>query len=666
MALAANLLELALLPRSARAEDTAGPDPNQEEEFGATARVEAPPREVSKRTLEAKELSAAPGTFGDALRAIEILPGVASPPAGQSQPLIRGSNFQDSQVFFDGAPVPILYHLGNFRSFVNSRLLERIDFYPGNFSTRYGRVSGGVIEVRARDPRADKWGGVVDVSLLDSSALVEGPIGPGASMAFAARRSNVDLVFKSIAGSANFDTVAAPVYYDYQYIAALRPSDRDRVRVMMYGSRDRFELILAKPDQDDPLLRGDFNLSTQFHRIQTSWHRDLAAGVAQDIEIDAGTGTFDLVLGQGIQQKISNFNLGGRAEWSFALSSRLRASAGVDLKNEFFRGSYAGVQPIDSDGAVESPLGTQRRVSSPANLSAPQPAIYAELGVRPWDALLVTPGVRVDWFANFGRVAVDPRISARFEISPVLSLKGGVGSFSQPPEVWQVAEGFGNPELRPFRAIQTSLGFDHRVSELVTASLEGFYKQLGDRVVDTVGGVAPRYENDGVGRIYGGELLLRVAPQSPISGLISYTVSRSERNDHSQGYRLFAYDQTHLLAASIGVPLGRGWELGGTFRLSSGRPLTRIVGRTYDATSDLYIPRSGPLYAERSPVYHRLDVRLEKKWTFNAFSLATYLDVQNAYNKQSIEGYLYNYDYTKSETVKGLPVLPSLGVRAEL
>ena len=195
-----------LLPQGASRCDAAPAKRDQEEEFGATARVEAPPREVTKRTLEAKELTAAPGTFGDALRAIEVLPGVAMPPTGQSQPLIRGSNFQDSQVFFDGAPVPILYHFGNFRSFVNSRLLERIEFYPGNFSTRYGRVSGGVIEVRPRDPRQDRWGGVVDVSLLDSSALVEGPIGPRASMAFAARRSNVDLVFKSIAGSGDFDT----------------------------------------------------------------------------------------------------------------------------------------------------------------------------------------------------------------------------------------------------------------------------------------------------------------------------------------------------------------------------------------------------------------------------------------------------------------------------
>ncbi|HKQ71076.1 MAG TPA: TonB-dependent receptor [Polyangiaceae bacterium] len=668
--LAAVVSGTSLVARRAFAEtttkaETTAEDPDLEEEFGATARVEAPPREVTKRTLEAKELTRVPGTFGDALRAVEVLPGVTLPPNAQ-QPLIRGSNFQDSQVFFDGAPVPILYHFGNFKSFVNSRLLERVDFYPGNFSTRYGRATGGVIEVRPRDPRQDRWGGVVDVSLLDSSAIVEGPVGSRASMGMAARRSNIDLVFKSLAGSADFNTVAAPLYYDYQYIASIRPTDRDRVRVMMYGSSDRVELVFAKPADDDPAIRGQFAIGTQFHRIQSSWRRQLSGAASQDIQITAGSSKFDVVLGPNSQQRIGVIDIGGRAEWTFALSSRVRAVAGLDVKNEFYRGTYTGPQPTDGEGTLETKFGTQRTVSAVAHLTVAQPAAYVELGVRPFDALLVTPGVRVDWFSNLGRVAVDPRLSARYEVSRRLAFKAGVGSFSQPPEPWQAAASFSNPNLAPMRAIQTSAGFDYRFTDTISVGVEGFYKRLEDRVVDTVGGAHPRYVNDGAGRVWGAELLARVAPRDRVSGLVSYTISRSERSDHGGAYRLFAYDQTHVVAASCGVALGRGWELGGTFRLMSGRPLTAIAGRTYDATSDLYIPRSGPLYAERSPVFHRLDVRLEKKWTFSSFSLATYLDVQNVYNQQSVEGRRYNYDYTKSEVVAGLPVLPSLGLRGEL
>jgi hypothetical protein len=47
-------------------------------------------------------------------------------------------------------------------------------------------------------------------------------------------------------------------------------------------------------------------------------------------------------------------------------------------------------------------------------------------------------------------------------------------------------------------------------------------------------------------------------------------------------------------------------------------------------------------------------------------SIAAYLDVQNAYNRQSEEGRTYNYNFTQSGVVPGLPIIPSLGVRGEI
>ena len=62
----------------------------------------------------------------------------------------------------------------------------------------------------------------------------------------------------------------------------------------------------------------------------------------------------------------------------------------------------------------------------------------------------------------------------------------------------------------------------------------------------------------------------------------------------------------------------------------------------------------------------RLDVRLEKTWHPKSASIAAYLDVQNAYNRQSEEGRTYNYNFTQSGVVPGLPIIPSLGVRGEI
>ncbi len=65
------------------------------------------------------------------------------------------------------------------------------------------------------------------------------------------------------------------------------------------------------------------------------------------------------------------------------------------------------------------------------------------------------------------------------------------------------------------------------------------------------------------------------------------------------------------------------------------------------------------------PLYHTLDVRVDKRWRFKTWQLSAYLDIQNVYNSGNAEGVAYNYNYTQRQYVSGVPVLPSLGLRAD-
>jgi hypothetical protein len=38
----------------------------------------------------------------------------------------------------------------------------------------------------------------------------------------------------------------------------------------------------------------------------------------------------------------------------------------------------------------------------------------------------------------------------------------------------------------------------------------------------------------------------------------------------------------------------------------------------------------------RYPAYHRLDLRLEKRFAFKKWSLDAYIDVQNLYNRKNV------------------------------
>ena len=90
-----------------------------------------------------------------------------------------------------------------------------------------------------------------------------------------------------------------------------------------------------------------------------------------------------------------------------------------------------------------------------------------------------------------------------------------------------------------------------------------------------------------------------------------------------------------------------------------------MIGASEDLVTGLFSPIFGETNSIRNPTFHRLDVRVEKQWIFSNWKLALFLDVQNAYNQTNPEARLYNYDYTLSGTVNGLPIIPGLGIRGE-
>ncbi len=637
--------------------------------FGATASIAAPPREVTKRTLGVEELTNAAGTRGDALRVIELLPGVARPPNLQGFLLIRGSGPDDSQVVFEGGPVDRLYHFGGLTSFTNARLLDHIDLYPGNFSARYGRKVGGIVDVGVRDPKRDAIHSVVDVNLIDASVLVEGPLGDRGAFALAARRSYVDVWFRDVIPEDALGVTAAPVYYDYQAIYSYHADNGAKLRVMLFGSGDGFKLTLPEPADGDPSVQGSFRQSSSFHRLQATWRQALSPRV--DEEITAGIGTLSIGNGIGAYAlDVSGYDAFARAEWRVQLGDAVKLVTGFDgyaLTGDL---NYFGPKILAEDGDprdTSGPLTGLPLGAFDGRFTTLRPAVYVEALVQAGDRLLLVPGVRADYFSEDHGRSIDPRFSARLRVAAQTTLKGGVGLFSQPPQYGETVAGIGNPKLGLTHAQHYGLGVEQGFGARGSLGLDTFYKRLSDVEVNGTDANGQTIQvNGGIGRIYGLEVLAKLNPTKRGYAFVSYTLSRSERNDHGQGWRLFDYDQTHILTVAGGARLPRSWEVGATFRLVSGNPSTPVTGAIYDANRDYYSPVYGATNSARDPLFHQLNVRVEKTWKLHAWQVAAYLDVQNVYNHRSQEGLQYSYDYTRSAPVAGLPILPSLGVRGEL
>ena len=642
--------------------------PPEPEEFSAIATVEAPPREATRRSVSGEVLTEVPGTRGDALRAIEILPGVGRTSIGSGDPIVRGSAQDESQTYLNGVPVPFLFHFGGLTSFFSSRFIERVDLYPGNFSTRYGRVSGGVVEVRSRDPKSDRFHAGLDLSLIDSSAFVSSPVGAKGSVALAARRSNIDLIFSKVVPKDTYSVVAAPVYYDYQALGTYRFNAHHTLRVLGYGSRDSLKLLFSKPNDEDPSLSGNISGSLAFHRVQLELDSKLDDSTRQNLSVTVGRLDAAQHFGD-LEQVVSGTELHGRNEWRIELLPELSATAGVDFYGQFLGGSYHGPAPGQYEGNPDdrNSLATRRNVSTVLpSFDVVRPGAYLELGVRPTSRLLLVPGVRADYYGDIGHSSFDPRLTARYQLNDGLTLKGGVGYYTQAPQYWQALAVVGNPHIEPYRALQTSVGFEEKVSDQLKFGAEGFFKRLTNRIVGTPGNAEPHWVNDGEGRIYGAEFLAEYRPGPGAFAYLAYTISRSERSDAGGPSRLFDHDQPHILSLAASQNLGRGWTVGGRFRLISGDPSTAVVGSVYDARSGVYVAQYGRVNAERAPAFQQLDLRVEKKWTIGLASLAAYVDVLNVYNAKNAQGYRYSYDFTKKEAVPGLGLFPNLGLKGEL
>jgi TonB family protein len=642
----------------APAEPSALPaDDDEDESFGATATTEAPAREVTRRPIKAERVAQLAGANNDPLRAIELLPGVARPPLNEPVVLIRGSGPDHSVVMLDSTPVLLLYHLGGFKSFVNAALLERVDFYPGNFSVRYGRAIGGAVDAHLRTPRRDGVHGVADISLLDASLMIEGPVSDDISVAVAGRRSYIDVLLPT-----TDELVAAPVYWDYQALASYRASPNDELYLQGFGSSDSLELLFKQPNDEFPDLRGTLAAETQFHRAMLGWRHKYGGGFTHDIKAGIGYIMLDAEIGAILTQRARAPDFNARADWHAPVAPWLTFDYGLDFTGFSGDLEYDGPAFRNTDTA-NVPDSVDTSIERHVDLF--RPAGYLELTVRPIDRLALIPGVRVDYFGDIDRVTVDPRFSTRYGITEQTTVKAGIGRFSQPPPLGSAIPGLGNPDLLALQAIHLSAGAEQEIGAELTVDLEGYYKWLSDLVVNTEGNVPPHIVSEGEGRVYGLELNAQLE-MSELFAQLSYSLSRSERRQRDGSYVLFDYDQPHILTAAAGYRLGRGWVVSSTFRLVSGNPETPILAAVYLADEDTWLPIFGRTNSARAALFHRLDLRIEKRWTSENGNITIYLDVQNVMNQRHPEATVYSFDYRQKDEVLGLPILPILGVRGEL
>jgi hypothetical protein len=383
------------------------------------------------------------------------------------------------------------------------------------------------------------------------------------------------------------------------------------------------------------------------------------------------TGAQAMAAGPFSSVGVVNDTLSYRMRVHGRVTDRLTLDSGLDMLSRVT--SYQALLPVDdqliNSGGVDIPPTQLFRGAQTIGLGG-----YADVGVDVTARLKLIPSLRIDGYLLDGvaRSSIDPRLVARYQLRPTLTLKAYVGQFSQPPQPEGLDRRFGNPDLGIEHGIHMGLGYEWKPDHLWSVDSELYYVGRHDLAVFTPDVMQNpdgtfsnvNFRSEGINDSIGVELLIKREISEHAYGWLSYTFSRAMQRTHPDSDTVpTAFDQPHVLNAVASWKPGGGWEFGARFQLASGRPDTPVIGATYDADTGDYVAIRGPARSIRTPTFIQLDVRAEHDWLYERWSLGLYLDIINVTNRKNVEAVQYDYRFRQSSPVTSFPILPTLGLR---
>jgi hypothetical protein len=536
------------------------------------------------------EVRQLPGAFGDPFRAIEALPGVTPIVSGLPFFYVRGAPPGNVGYFFDGVRVPYLYHVGLGPSVIHPAMVERVDLYPGGYPARYGRFAGGIVTGEATAPRNDLHG-EGNIRLFDAGVLAETGFADGrGTVLLGGRYSYTATILSLIVKDTKLD------YRDYQARVTYDLTPKDRLTAFGFGS---YDLLAQTTGGLSNILFG-----SEFYRLDLRYDHSFGPESTLRYAVTLGYDQTRFLDQRNAQDRM----VGTRIELNHALSKGLLLRAGAD----FTRDGYA----VDKSSYVDPEDPTIRHYDSlfPARVDFAGGA-WADVVLDVTPRIQVTPGVRLDAYESAGSTAfaVDPRISARFAVSDKFRIIHAYGITHQAPGFIVPVPGLipGGLQGGLQTALQASAGVETDLPEAFTATATVFdnvFLNMSDVLGITTGDVTDNLDRRALGSAVGLEIFVRRSLTKRLGGFLTYTLSRSNRSVGNQTFPS-AFDRTHVANAALAYNLGRNWRAGTRLVFYTGGP--KIV-EYHGAT-----PPPPSTSAGREPAFYRVDVRLEKRWTYD-------------------------------------------------
>jgi hypothetical protein len=605
------------------------------------------PTEINPDT---QRLLKVPGASNDPLASLQALPGVTFGSDSDSEPAVRGSAPEENTYLIDFMPAAYVFHIFG-DSIFNENLIREFELYPAAYGNRYSHATGAVIDVTLRDPKNQPLQTTLDYSFLRTGVFLESGLTDDQAIYFSYRRSLIDLYLDTDDEEDGIVIKDPPVADDYQLKYVWNQSDSSKLSLVMAGASDKAKANFTESSAEaaeDPDFLGPAEVTQRFDSQGLVWDLsfdDSGATLKTALSHSEETTEFDYGTNQFSDITLDLFTL--KSEYTRPLNDSHWLITGASVTRADL--IYKLDAKIDTCSYFEPDCSTTDAPRYQLDDSEEVQFVDAYIEDE-WyigDRWVVTPGVHYSTDDYLDQEHVEARIRARYQVNEQWTLTGATGQYHQFPSIGDVLPSIGNPDLKSPESTHYVLGIEQKISDIWNWKSEIYYKDMENQVLslseDRDADFEKNYSNDATGEAYGLEFLINRNLADDWYGWASLSFAKSERTNERTGETLpFDYDRPVIINVVANKQLNDLWNIGLRWKIQSGALYTPIIGlEPSDTQADVNNPVYGKINSERLPVYHRMDVRVERLKHYSWGSVSLYSDILNVYDQENIEGYSY-------------------------
>lgn len=589
-------------------------------------------------TITPLEIVRIPGSDGDLYRALTTFPGTNQVDEG-SRITVRGGDPGEVLTVLDQAS---LYHPFIFDDDFNTSSyttinpwgLKGINFSSGGFSAKFGNALSGVLDLKSYDmPQgtgAFAWLGLANASLsgvyLNKKKNFGATIQAGQTFLEPYFRINGYLIDK-------YSPI--PLARGFGGTLSYNPNSHSNIKTYFDYADDKIGIRNTSPSYD-----GFFNSDTKtfFGNVKYS------AGIGSKTYLNTGLSfsrhTDNIAYGR-LQTNSKEIYSKFRLDITHQLSRKIDINTGGEY--EYDESLFGGNIPLFAyDLALDAPYFRLNNTLTKTGRAAG----YLETQIRFTKRFFTVQGVRFDYHTLSKKTSVDPRFSAGYRVSKDLTIRGAVGLYHQFADLQYYASSQ-TSDIKPQQATHYILGGEfNKNNGVFVFRVEGYYKDYKNLVLLNPDGFT--YNSNGKGIAKGLDVFIKSGITNKYSAWISYSYTDSKRSQYAVTTLSPAtYDITHNISFVGSYNITDRLVTGFTYRVSTGKPYTPVVGSSFDSSYNVYAPIYGETNSSRFPTYQRLDVNLQYIFAlFGRFAVAV-ASVNNVLNQKNLYGYTYNRDYSQ-------------------